>query len=296
MLPTAVVLAAAGFAAARLVTRPVAARAPEALLVRNYRGHPVPAVGGVVLFLSVLFCWALMALLGPDQRFSFWKRGPAALTAAPTAVSGGSMRAGMMLLTAGFFALGLIDDLSTGSHAKGLRGHLRALKKGTFTTGLVKAAGGVALAVLVSAMWTRGLGRTLLGGLTVAAFANLVNLTDLRPGRACKLFLLAWIPLTLLAASRATGYLFVSAALTGAVVHWLGKDLKEEGMLGDAGSNVLGAVLGAGVILTFGVTGQLVALAAALVLTAASEKFSFTEAIARTPALRWIDRLGRWPE
>ena len=63
-------------------------------------------------------------------------------------------------------------------------------------------------------------------------------------------------------------------------------------MLGDCGANALGAVLGAAaagcrraarIALLAGITG----------LTAASEKVSFTKVIERTPALRWLDMLGR---
>ncbi len=65
-------------------------------------------------------------------------------------------------------------------------------------------------------------------------------------------------------------------------------------MLGDCGANALGAMLGAAaaslprparIALLAGITG----------LTAASEKVSFTKVIERTPALRWLDMLGRRP-
>ena len=74
----------------------------------------------------------------------------------------------------------------------------------------------------------------------------------------------------------------------------LPEDLAERAMLGDCGANALGAMLGAAaaglprparIALLAGITG----------LTAASEKVSFTKVIERTPALRWLDALGRRP-
>ena len=64
-------------------------------------------------------------------------------------------------------------------------------------------------------------------------------------------------------------------------------------MLGDAGANALGAVLGTAYVARTGTFGRLAALAGLVALTAASEKVSFTQVIEKTPALRAIDRLGR---
>jgi hypothetical protein len=85
----------------------------------------------------------------------------------------------------------------------------------------------------------------------------------------------------------------VSAALAGATLAWLFVDLKEKGMLGDSGANMLGAVLGAGVVLSFGLAGRVLVLVALVALTLASERWSFTAAIENFAPLRWMDRLGR---
>ena len=65
-------------------------------------------------------------------------------------------------------------------------------------------------------------------------------------------------------------------------------------MLGDAGANALGAMLGASAAGLSRPT-RIVLLAGIAGLTAASEKVSFTKVIERTPALRWLDLLGRRP-
>ena len=64
-------------------------------------------------------------------------------------------------------------------------------------------------------------------------------------------------------------------------------------MLGDAGANALGAMLGAAAAASLPRTGRVAVLAGVVVLTAASEKISFTKVIRRTPPLHWLDMLGR---
>ena len=64
-------------------------------------------------------------------------------------------------------------------------------------------------------------------------------------------------------------------------------------MLGDAGANPLGAVLGLGLAVTFGFYLDLYAIVVLLALNLASERWSFSAFIARTPPLRWVDSLGR---
>ena len=66
-------------------------------------------------------------------------------------------------------------------------------------------------------------------------------------------------------------------------------------MLGDAGANALGAMLGAAAAQTLPRSARLGLLAGIVALTVASEKVSFTRVIAATPPLRWLDMLGRRP-
>jgi hypothetical protein len=124
----------------------------------------------------------------------------------------------------------------------------------------------------------------------VAGSANLVNLFDLRPGRAIKVSLLAGLALGF-SGPRARA---AAAAPTGAAAALLPEDLGERAMLGDSGANAIGAMLGvAAASLPRG--SRLVTLGAVAALTAASEKISFTGVIARTPTLNWLDMLGRRP-
>lgn len=243
--------------------------------------------------------------------------GAAALTGAAGA-PGPAAAAAVLTAGLGSGAVGLYDDLAGDRpehRAKGFRGHLAALRRGQVTSGVVKIAGIGAAGLVAAALlppprrsprvpgrsWTfcttrRGTRQKNsmidvgLGAGVIAGAANLLNLLDLRPGRALKAGLLVGVPL----AAGQEGRLAVGAV--GAAAGLLPEDLREETMLGDCGANALGAVLGTALVARTGRVGRAVALAAIAGLTAASERFSFTEVIAGTPGLRELDRLGRSPD
>jgi hypothetical protein len=128
-------------------------------------------------------------------------------------------------------------------------------------------------------------------GALVASSANLVNLLDLRPGRALKAATLVAAPLGL----GPTGGAGAGAAVLGVVGAAMDQDLAEADMLGDGGANALGATLGTAVVLGAPRPVRLAALAVVVALTVASEKVSFTRVIERTPVLREVDGWGRRP-
>lgn len=162
-------------------------------------------------------------------------------------------------------AIGLADDLLAGPE-RGVRTHLRA----GMTTGTLKAV----------AIPLYGLARTrsVSGALLVALAANFLNQLDTRPGRALKAYL-AVAPL-------------VRAPLVPAVLV-APYDLREMTMLGDAGSNALGALLGLSSVDRFTGRGRKVAIAALAGLNLLGETRSFNELIDGSPFLSCLDRLGR---
>ena len=278
ILPAALAFGA-GAAARFLILRHKIRR----LRIDNYRRRRVSVVGGIVvaaaLVVTELATWATGMLAAGDG-------------AALVGDSGSREHLGVLILALGFFALGFLDDFAGDGRSKGFRGHLRALVQGEVTTGAIKAFGGLGLAFAV-ALWWEGwfVPSAVLDALVIALAANFVNLLDLRPGRAAKGFLILWVLAA--AGARNTEYLPISAAVAAAVVAWLPADLKEKGTLGDAGANMIGAVLGAGFVVASGVAGRLAVLALLLVVTLASERVSFTQVIERTGPLRWLDGLGR---
>jgi UDP-GlcNAc:undecaprenyl-phosphate GlcNAc-1-phosphate transferase len=187
--------------------------------------------------------------------------------------------------------VGAYDDLAGSGTARGFRGHLSALRRGEVTTGTVKIVG-IGAAGVTGSVVVGGAGPidAFVGGAVVAGSANLLNLLDLRPGRAAKAALL-FAPLAL--ARPPAGP--VAAAALGAAGALLPADLGERAMLGDAGANAVGATLGLAAVAREGRAARLAHLGALVALTVASERVSFTAVIERTPLLRWADRLGRLP-
>jgi hypothetical protein len=193
----------------------------------------------------------------------------------------------MAVGAAGAAAFGAYDDLAGSGDRRGFRGHLGALRHGEVTTGAVKL-GGIGVTGLVSAVLAGGSPADVIvnAGL-VAGGANLLNLFDLRPGRAIKVAAVSGVLIGTAGPDRV-------AAPLGAALALLPEDLGERAMLGDAGANALGAMLGAAAA-GLPRPARIVALAGIAGLTVASEKVSFTRVIARTPALNWLDMLGRRP-
>jgi Glycosyl transferase family 2 len=163
-------------------------------------------------------------------------------------------------------AAGLADDVWGGSE-RGFRAHLRAGR----STGVLKLVA-IPLAGLLAT-------RKVSGALLVGLAANFLNQLDTRPGRALKAYLLA-APA-------------VDAPLAIAVL-LLPYDLRERTMLGDAGSNALGALLGLSSVSRFGVRARWLAIGALAGLTALGERRSLGELIEQTPGLAELDRLGRY--
>jgi hypothetical protein len=186
-------------------------------------------------------------------------------------------------------ALGCYDDFYGDSHARGLGGHLRALRDGRMTTGMIKLGGMTGAALVVGWIDRRSVLPTVADAALVAGTANLANLLDLRPGRALKVLAVAASAATCL--DGASGC--VAAATAAAAAATLPPDLGERAMLGDCGANGLGALLGWSLATGLGGRGRAVALAAVVGLTLASERVSFTAVIERTPWLAAVDRWGR---
>lgn len=238
--------------------------------------------------------------------------------------------AGPLALVA--FALGVIDDAYGTSSARGFKGHLSAMLKGRLTTGGLKLIG-LGMACLVIgltmsqfAVWRAGDGamtdpasiangfaRALLAGAAIALTSNFVNLTDLRPGRALKVYAVLGVAgVASTAALQASGIAAIGPApsavriavdaiallifVVGPVVAVWRYDLGELGMLGDAGANPMGAI--AGLLIISGL--PLWALAAYFVivfgLNLSSERVSFSRVIEATPWLRALDMIGRAPD
>jgi Glycosyl transferase family 2 len=168
-------------------------------------------------------------------------------------------------------AIGLADDLWSGPE-RGFRAHLRAGP----TTGTLK--------LVAIPLWALCRTRSLSGALLVALTANLVNQLDTRPGRALKAFVVG----SAVVGGTPRRALAVAVLLAP-------YDHREMTMLGDAGSNALGAVLGLESVRRLTGLRRASAIAALAAVTVVGERRSLGRLIETTPGLRLIDAFGRHP-
>ena len=265
-LPFAVSLAAAAAVAPALLRR----LAEGGHVRENYRGARLPCPLGILVGAAAFVALAPLAL---------WAE----------FVDAGDVPVAAPLLIAGVAFLGLLDDVFTGA-SRGWRGHAAATLRGDFSTGALKAVGTLGLALFFAQGLADG-ADVLLVALVVTLTTNLFNLLDLRPGRAVKAFVLL-----------GTGLIVGewSLDLVGSLGLWIAPilvagayDLRERAMLGDSGSNVVGAVAGAWLALALDTTGLAVAAAVLIAVTAYGEFRSINALVERAPGLRHLDSLGR---
>lgn len=252
----------------------------DAGLVRaNYRGAQLAFPLGAVLATAALVTLAPLAFL--DDRADLDLLDP-------------ELRRWLPYLL-GVAFLGFLDDaLGQGEAAatpRGWRGHARALREGRLSTGAIKAIGALALAAYVVSGQGLESWRYLADVALLILATNLGNLLDLRPGRAEKALGLLALGLCLGAWTLAPFELlgiFAGPILVGA---WL--TLRERAMLGDTGSNLIGAIAGVWLLTALGADARLVALGVVLALTVYGEMRSISATIESVPPLRWLDSLGR---
>jgi UDP-N-acetylmuramyl pentapeptide phosphotransferase/UDP-N-acetylglucosamine-1-phosphate transferase len=253
----------------------------------NYRGRALPFPFGVLTLAAALLTLIplmLLAVLASAEVFhpEIW----------PVAV-----------YALGVLALGLIDDtLGERAHGggdaegeraapRGWRGHASAVLRGELSTGALKAAGSLGLALLAMSWLGLSDGRWLLAAGVLVLATNAFNLLDLRPGRSTKAFVLLGLGLGIGSGSPRqlwTLGLFAAPALVAGLY-----DLRERAMLGDTGANLLGALAGLWLVLALSGTGQVIALVLLAALTLYGELRSISGFVERTPGLRHLDSLGR---
>ena len=268
-----------------MLTRSLERSAPH---YPNYRGVSVYNGLGIVWFVWLISFWAGAHLLVIADCIQ------------PNWVS---YLVPIFPLIAGSCIFGLFDDWVGDHNAKGFKGHFGSLIRGILTTGGIKmlAIGLLALFTMISLYWssTEGLIRIIAGTCVIALSANVINLFDLRPGRAGKVYLISLAICLLGVAFGGIVFLdwpdMVALALAGIgplIAVWR-FDIGEKGMLGDAGANSMGAFLG--FLLATALPLWLLVPWAVLQLATniAGEYVSFSKIIEGNRILNKLDRLGR---
>lgn len=248
----------------------------SSLLEKNYRGDMIPnAMGLGIIFAQVLS----LGLLSFFCQF-------------PTSTR--NIYHYSMVYLIGFVfigLLGLLDDTIGTDEYKGFKGHIGAFFRGELTTGNIKALLGAFIGLYVSFYISDNIVEILINTITIALFTNLMNLFDLRPGRAIKLFLLVSVFNLLVSKTKIEAYIIVS--LYGILASYIGYDLRAMAMMGDTGSNVLGYSLGYYVANNFPPSWKLIIIFILIFINLLSEKKSFSKIIENNRVLNFIDQLGR---
>jgi hypothetical protein len=272
-------VALAGGAVGGLLATTVALRvAPPRLVRTNVNGHQVPvvlgfglAVGAVAGVFALVAAESFSESQAVDELIDF-------------------SRSGIVIGIVGvMFAAGLYDDRKGDEPARGFSGHLDAARSGAVTGGLVKIAAG-GLAGLIATLSFGGPLHKVEAFLLVPLAANLFNLLDRAPGRAAKA---GWLFLVPLIAFGSEQWGLAAAGLTGALLAVTPFDVRERGMIGDAGANPLGAIVGLGLALSLPEPWLAMSVVLMLALNAVSERVSFSKLIESSPWLRALDRIGR---
>lgn len=289
----------AGAAVAALIA-PGALRAfAEAGWARpNYRDAVLPFPAGVIAVLAGILALGLLAVLheiAGDVLREDWDGSPILFNASlgrphhlTSHFSGDAVAPAGLFLGVAF--LGLLDDLFNAA-PRGWRGHGAAVLRGGFSTGALKAVGTLALTLAYFADTDSGAFELALAVAVVVLATNMFNLLDLRPGRSAKAFVLLGVGL--LAGTGDWEPLRTVGPFAGALLILGIYDLREKAMLGDTGSNLLGALAGVWLVTALGTTGQLVAAGVLAALTIFGEFRSISATIDRLPPLRVLDSLGR---
>ena len=255
----------------------------------NFAGTTIPAATGLTFLLVGAATYGAVAATG--------------------ATLGTVYAPAFLMVCAGFGILGLLDDKYGSRDVGGFRGHIGALLKGKATTGAFKLIGGGLLALCAAVLifrtdWVS----VVVCALLVAFGANTLNLLDTRPGRAqfgfFVLFALPVMAATVLSVYalrfQPDGFLpddvrfftppgvLLAPLVFAVMVEWW-SDARAKSMMGDTGSNLLGATGALAAAVTLPLWGNLVLLAVLLAINIAAERVSLNGAIEKNRFLRGFD-------
>ena len=255
----------------------------------NYRGRKVVSGLGIAWVVWLSFIWIGSVVLGfLEIELPGWM----------------SIVVSAFPLLMGTCAFGFFDDWAGDQSAKGFKGHFRELARGHLTTGMLKLMG-IGLLSLATGVTLYDpfdparLARIIFAALVIALSANFMNLMDLRPLRASKTYVVGIVacaialPLSGVVAGDWMQIAGLLLACMGPVVATWGPERREIAMLGDAGANTMGALIG--FLLSISLPIWLLGVLAGILLVAnlLSEKLSFSKVIEGIPPLRAIDMAFR---
>lgn len=242
-------------------------------LVKNYKGEMIPQGIGIIFPVYSLLWYASLILFADSYLHN-------------------ALSIQFAITTVCF--IGFVDDMLGTRDVLGLKGHFKSLLEGRLTTGALKAIVGLLVAFVISISFTSGFLEVIVNTLIIALFTNFFNLLDLRPGRAIKVYIIAFLGIIFglnLTDKFAAAVPFIP--LAGSIIGYMPYDLKAYSMMGDAGSNVLGASVGFLAASAFSLYTKIAILACLIGIHLFTEKYSLTELIEKNSFLKYLDNLGR---
>ncbi|MFV9510773.1 hypothetical protein [Tepidibacillus sp. LV47] len=229
----------------------------------NYKNEQIPISFGLFILFSE---WLMMVLLIKKEIFYFWA---------------------LFFIT----MIGTYDDFYGDKKIKGFKGHFSAFCKGVITSGFVKAIGGGIVAFLLSLQLAVNPIEITSNALLIVLMQNTMNLFDLRPGRAIKLYLFLFLLLEILNPLFFQNELpLIQIGILFVVFFY---DIRAKIMLGDSGANLLGFQLGIWYSLLMPLYGKLFLIFLLFGINLYSERHSISQFIDQHKWLKAIDRLGQ---
>ncbi|MBP9114752.1 MAG: hypothetical protein KBF89_00215 [Acidimicrobiia bacterium] len=241
----------------------------------NYRGNKILSIGGIHFLFSIFILASVTLIISNIKTYK------------------GAVSYSLILIIIGFAFLGLIDDLLGNKDSQGFKGHIRSLLHGRLTTGGLKLFGGPIICILAFMPSVHSLGYLTLicDVIAISLIANLTNLFDLAPGRSLKISIVVIIFCLIFSTNNEWQY-----GVLGILAVLLYFDLKEMLMLGDIGSNSIGAMLGFSIVNIVNINQTYIVIAIALVLNLLSEFVSFSLIINKFIPFRILDTFGQSKE
>ena len=239
-------------------------------LVRsNYKGENIPVSMGIV-FLPMLILNSILLIYLTDENIIYTYM----------------FLFGIMSM----FLAGALDDIIGNRDVSGLKAHFKSLFKGKLTTGGFKALFGGFVGVLISISISKNIIDIIINTLIIALSTNFMNLLDLRPGRAIKVYLLIIFGIFFNVIESIKNIIML---LVPNVLAYFNYDLKAKSMMGDTGSNVLGISIGIIFVISFPLNVRVFWLLFLVFIHILTEKYSLTKIIEGNKFLNYIDKLGR---
>ncbi|MFT9486311.1 MAG: hypothetical protein ACH0QD_02925 [Tepidibacillus sp.] len=187
--------------------------------------------------------------------------------------------------------IGTYDDLFGDTKVKGLRGHIKAFFHGKITSGFLKAAIGGLIALFLAIYIGDSNLVKVTNFLLILFMINTINLFDLRPGRALKVFFILFFLLSISSTFLSKNQLGLVVFTILTIVFF--QDVHAKIMLGDSGANLIGLHLGIWYSMYFSMSGKWIMILFLIGLHIYTERYSLSRLIENNKILKRIDLWGR---